>query len=284
MIKLEKSLGDGILLTAQPITIELSGDWFSAIVNFLMLIVAVVSAFYAYCAYNHQKERSKKEAACNLAQYYASNIIHKYGDITSVFGAAGLTELIGNTFQLRDLQEFDKEELLRFLKDSGLEYESFEKKMTFIEPSHILNIRMSRACSPEDRKLIYNSYTDKDKKGNLQVINGQFLQVDFSQEISGLLNELEWFAMNCKYGLADEGLLYQSLHQTFLSTVWMLYFFISSRNENNADKLYTNVCWLFIKWRDRLTEIMDNTEAQKQAYIAKANAVKPKVYEGTGLK
>ena len=118
----------------------------------------------------------------------------------------------------------------------------------------------------------------------MQVINGQFLQVDFNQEISGLLNELEWFAMNCKYGLADEGLLYQSLHQTFLSTVWMLYFFISSRNENNADKLYTNLCWLFIKWRDRLMEIMDNSEAEKRAYIDKANAVKPKVYEGTRLK
>lgn len=108
-----------------------------------------------------------------MAQYYASNIIDKYGDITNVFGAAGLTELIGKTFQLRDLQEFDKDELLEFLKEAGLEYESFEKKMTFIEPRHILNIRMSRACSPEDRRLIYNSYTDKDKNGNLQVINGQ---------------------------------------------------------------------------------------------------------------
>lgn len=90
--------------------------------------------------------------------------------------------------------------------------------------------------------------------------------------------------MNCKYGLADEELLYQSLHQTYISTVWLLYFFISHENENNEDKLYTNVCWLFLKWRDRLMEIRDRKEAEKQGYLDRAKAVKAKVYEGSSLK
>jgi len=48
--------------------------------------------------------------------------------------------------------------------------------------------------------------------------------------------------------------------------------------------LMANVIWLFVKWRNRLTEITDSTAAVKQEYINKANAVKAKVYEGTGLK
>ncbi len=268
----------------QVVNISVAADWVSAVANVLLLVLTAVSVCYAYKAYVHQKERSRKEAACNLAQYYASNIIDKYADITGVFDSAGIAEIIRGTFELRDLQEFDKAELEQFLSKAGTNINDFKKKFSDIDPAIILSARLSRPCSAEERGSTFNSYTTKDENGKIQVINGVFLQADFNHEISSLLNELEWFAMSCKYGLADEELLYQSLHQTFLSTVWMLYFFISSANENNEDKLYTNISWLFIEWRDRLVDITDNKEAEKQEYIDKANSVKAKVYEGTKLK
>lgn len=273
------------MLTAQPVN-KLSAipEWVSAGCNVLMLILTTVSVYYAFRAYRHQKDRSKKEAACNLAKYYANNIIDKYADIASVFNAAGLAEIVRKALPLRDLREFDKSELEQFLNRCGMTTKDFMDKLRSIDPSIVLNTRMSAACSPEERRKTYDSYTKLGDDGKPEVINGVFLLLDFEQEISGLLNELEWFAMNCKYGLADEELMYQSLHQTFISTVWMLYFYISHRNVNNEDKLYTNLVWLFIKWRDRLIEITDKTEAVRQAHLDKANAVKAKVYEGAILK
>ena len=268
----------------KSIELNITPEWLSAVCNVLMLVLTAASVYYAFRAYQHQKDRSKKEAACNLAKYYANNIIDKYADITSVFNASGITDIIRKHLQLRDLKEFDRAELECLLKAGGMTVADFEEKLRNIDPLVILNARMSGACSPEERGKTYNSYTKMGKDGNVEVINGVFLLVDFEQEISGLLNELEWFAMNCKYGLADEELMYQSLHQTFISTVWMLYFYISHRNVNNEDKLYTNLVWLFLKWRDRLVAIMDKKEAEKQEYLKKAESVKARVYEGTCLK
>lgn len=259
-------------------------DWLSAVCNVLMLLVTCISVYYAYRAYQHQKDRSRKEAACNLAKYYANNIIDKYTDITIVFDTAGIMEIIRNTFPLDDLNDFDIDELEALLKAKNMVVADFKDKLRNLDPMSVLNARMSRACSPEERNMTFTSYTKVGEDGKTEVINGTYLLLDFEQEISGLLNELEWFAMNCKYGLADEELMYQSLHQTFISTVWMLYFYISHRNENNEDKLYTNLVWLFIEWRNRLSKIKNEKEAERQEYLKKANSVKAKVYEGTSLK
>lgn len=53
-------------------------EWVSAIANILLLLLTAASVFYAYQAYKHQKERSKKEAACELAKYYATTCICYY--------------------------------------------------------------------------------------------------------------------------------------------------------------------------------------------------------------
>ena len=272
------------MLTIQVTALTITAEWVSAMCNILLLILTAISVYYAFRAYRHQKNRSKKQAACDLAKYYANNIIDKYSDVANVFDSCGIISSIREIFDLRELQDFDRTELEELLRKGNMTVDEFEDKLKNIDPMAILNARMSGAGSAEERGKTYNSYTKVGDDGKVQVINGIFLKVDFDQEISGLLNELEWFAMNCKYGLADEKLIYQSLHQTFISTVWMLYFYISHRNVNNEDKLYTNLVWLFIQWRDRLVNITDSKEAEKQEYIDKANSVKAKVYEGTSLR
>ena len=86
--------------------------------------------------------------------------------------------------------------------------------------------------------------------------------------------------MNCRYGLADEELIYQSLHQVFLSTVLMLYPIICESNTSNEDKHYTSIIWLFVKWRDRLIGIKQEAFDKKQKFLKKAEAIKTKVHSG----
>ena len=116
-------------------------EWISAIVNILLLILTAASVLYAYKAYNHQKERSKKEAACELAKYYATNVIDKYADITTVFDAAGITEVIRKVFPFRELKEFDKEELLKLLEKAGMSIQDLESKLDNIDPKATLERR-----------------------------------------------------------------------------------------------------------------------------------------------
>ena len=282
-----------------PFVINITGIDISTVANVLMVLIAGVSAFYAYRAYKHQRERSRKEAACKLASHYAEVILEKDAFISSVYRTMGLDEYIHKTINMNDMEEFDREELEAILKKQGIELDAFMKKLSTIDPFVILQNSMLRERSAADRCTTYSEYIVVDEEtGERRIKNETYLVSDFYQEIIDLLNQLEWFGMNFQYGLADEELLYQSLHQTFLSTVWRLYPWISSNNVNNEDKTYTNVIWLFDIWRKRLANIKNTAdnerkEREKTAEIARrmaekaskdATSVKSKVFKGDALK
>lgn len=271
------------MLTVQPIVINLCGDWASATIDLLLLVVTVLSVVCAFFAYGHQKKRNKKDTACALAKHYAESIINKYSDIVNVFIKTGVADDIKKLVDLADINDFNKDEIYRLTTNNAEKRNQIVDRLQNIDPQAILEMRMKRDCSATDRDIVYSYYTHSDENGNVSIRNGRFLQDEFSQEIVSLLNELEWFAMNCHYRLADEELLYQSLHQTYLSTVWLLYFHISAQNTNNEDKVYTNVAWLFVEWRDRLLKITKKAEKRKQKYLKKANAVETPIYSGKAL-
>ena len=60
-------------------------------------------------------------------------------------------------------------------------------------------------------------------------------------------------------------MLYHSLHQTFISNVWLLYFYICKSNLTNEDKYYTNLIWLFNLWKDRLEKLQKAKMAKRSA-------------------
>lgn len=66
-----------------------------------------------------------------------------------------------------------------------------------------------------------------------------------------LLNNMEFFALHFSHRTADESVVYQSLHQTYLEIVQYMYYDIADRNSDSASKYYTNIIWLFEVWRDK---------------------------------
>ncbi len=152
----------------------------------------------------------------------------------------------------------------------------------------------------DDRHSLINEYLDNvDKESNpILSKNPALLKNEFLDSVYDFLNALEWFSMSCQYGIADEEILYQSLHKTFLSTVWLLYFYIAYQNESNEDKLFTNIIWLFNKWHDRLYNVQQKAQKEQQKIAKKLdnvnrkrietekeyNEVHPKVFTGKSLK
>ncbi len=265
----------------------------------LFFVATVVSVICAFKAYKHQKERSKKEAACDLAKYYAENIIKRYAFVTVVMKKAGLEARVKELFRYDDLLKFDKSEMLGFIEKKELSYEDINDAFTNVDPQAVLYAKVVFSASAQERRNIFNEYfipgTDESES---RISNPDLLQTEFLQEVSDFLNDLEWFSMSCRYGISDEEILYQSLHTTFLSTIWSLYFYICDNNSTNEDKLYTNVIWLFKEWRKRLSGIKE-TAMEKQSKAKKKmaaadrkyrkaanelNEAKPTVYAGKPLK
>jgi len=72
-----------------------------------------------------------------------------------------------------------------------------------------------------------------------------------SKAVNRILNDMEYFAMNFTHGTADESVVYQSLHQTYLAFVQMFYFNIALNNMPNGKQFYTNVIALYKIWYEK---------------------------------
>ena len=95
----------------------------------------------------------------------------------------------------------------------------------------------------------------------------------FHSNVSTLLNKLESFALHLNSNLADEEILYPSLHQTYLKVIKYLYPHICYLNSKNiADKYFTNIVELYNNWRDRyLEELHNEITSDEKARTKKLN-------------
>ncbi len=283
---------------------KFGAPWMGPFLSFVLLLVTSVSVICAFISYCHQRQRQKKDAACELARYYAHNIILEASLIIDVFKFSGLDNEVHSLFPYDKISDLNYTEMEKLLNEAGKDFDAVDKMMTReIDPHAIFKAKLRNAASIEDRRLLIDEYTigdpdpsDPDSTGEL--IHIDFLNKEFERAITYLLNDLEWFAMTCQYGLADEEMLYQSLHQTYISQVWLLYFYICKSNLSNEDKFYTNLIWLFNLWKDRLKKIqldanmtraeyqaeIDEAERRKAAAQEQVNRDPAKIFKGKPLK
>lgn len=254
----------------------------SICISGFLLLVTTVSVICAFKAYHHQKERAQKDAACQLARIYANDILPQAQVVLGVFAKTEIPEFIKETFPMENIQSFNYQEMISFIRMAEIKPDQLHSKMETFDPLVILDVFTSNTTSIADKNALNAAYSVRNEKTKERVPrNTVFLHNQFMDTISHLLNTLEWFSMNCRYRLADEKLLYQSLHQTFLSTVWMLYYSISKNNLNKEDKYFTNIIWLFNEWKERLSEQTSSATLEKQEALEAMQAAKAQ-YENAG--
>lgn len=75
------------------------------------------------------------------------------------------------------------------------------------------------------------------------------------------LNKLEHMSMNFICKIADDDVVYNSLHQVFLKYIELCYIFIAQRNIDAKDKYYVNIIQLYNLWKNRyLKELEEENE------------------------
>ena len=102
------------------------------------------------------------------------------------------------------------------------------------------------------------------------------LRYEFSEEKIKILNLLEYLSMNFSNGIADDNVVYQSLHQTFLGFGQYMYFDIAFMNTRPTDKFYVNFTTLFNQWNKRYVQKCNEEKAKLDEL--KNLAAKPKHY------
>lgn len=107
----------------------------------------------------------------------------------------------------------------------------------------------------------YKNFTKEEINDENEKHNFEFLVLktrlmkDFLIKKDSVMNKLEYFAMNFSSGLADEEVVYQSLHQSYLSVVAFLYPAICKANvDSGQEKFYTSIIKLYNIWIERQEE------------------------------
>lgn len=245
LLSIWAALADQILLSKIASIIE-------SITLFALILQVVLLAEQNRLALDSLKvddSRKSKEKAIEMASFFRNEVLNYTGAITTTYEKIGVKKLLEREDAVL-LSRFDLSELIDVYGDNIVaEYDECMNKisMDIIAPFIIF--------SPEIGKA-FGDPVDKDPK----VLDMQ-AKLFVSRLVTDSLNKLECFCMFFNYKIADEEVIYQSVHQVFLNTIKSLYINIAKINKTSSDKYYTNIIELFNKWeaRDRETKALEKT-------------------------
>lgn len=210
-------------------------------------VVVAVWQYYLSC----QDARTNLEIvqvqrAIDLSEYYKDNILRYLPAIYYIFDHSGATEIL-HSVHPDQLHHFDKYELERLLSQEEInQLKELLQKPQFlqavIEANEIYNLNLKFR-----QKIEFNKGSE-DHEATVYVDVHSVVITFLSRLINQVLNNMEFFALHFRHKTADESVVYQSLHKTYLKAIGYLYYYISIYNEDPTDKLYTNVTWLYHEW------------------------------------
>lgn len=157
------------------------------------------------------------------------------------------------------IKDFDMSEAEKFYSEENIKHlEQITRSRDFVNAVINANIIYNLGLSIPNVAMTDDSknYSQKACSGdssideiNLYIASSAFIR----EEVNGILNNMEYFAMNFSHGTADDSVIYQSLHQSYIEIVRMLYYNIAKVNTKSHEKYYTNVIDLYNKWIEKMS-------------------------------
>lgn len=224
------------------------------------MIIGAIIAVWQYVL-TSRSERAKisndrVEKAINLAEYYKDNILPKVAALRYVFEESGIKSIL-DKIKPSDMIDFDSDELNEKLSSADInaitdkmKSKEMVKTIFFVDTAYNLNLGLD--------EFINVKKSDGEKK-EIFVDKDGILKKFMSNVVNDLLNNMEYFSMNFTHKVADESVVFQSLHQTYIEAVQFLYYNISINNRPDGRQFYTNVVELY--------EIWYNKQKEKRKYV-----------------
>lgn len=234
----------------------------------------------------HQKD--EREKAIEMAELYANELIGNISYLSEVYRECGVSQYFKH-LSFNDIKNFDVYELSKFIKGK-IEIEELSKMTKKIDLEILVDA--SQHLNKDGREIVddgmeiinLKNFIDNYEAKKEAAITSEEVQTKESEDVKGeyiaaklmykkydlyyngefkkilcqTLNQLEYFCMYFNSGVADEETVYQSLHQSFLEMIKIVYFKIASGNKTGKDKYYTNIIKLYNKWSERYAQCIEN--------------------------
>ncbi len=215
-------------------------DFFAGVPTSLIAFLSLIVAFIAYL---FQRNALRKQKACELAKYYAEQIIPRIRFISLVLENIKQTPPDNQDEFVHIATDKFKGKMKRF--DRG-EYNELWGYAPNIKKTYLDNITYEHLKIASEKSLF-----DIESLCNEESTVDKIYPHVFGRIVRDLLNALEAFSMLFRYNIADEKMVYQSLHQVLLLRMPLLYYFIAEENLKTEERWYESIIWLYCKWEKR---------------------------------
>ena len=209
------------------------------IIAALIIIIGGIVAVWQYTLtsrserYNRKMDRIQK--AIEMAEHYKDGVLINAGILNNIYTKSGLNEAFKKIYE-QNIYCFDEKELKEILSSDEI------KNINDIKNSEIYVNTIKEVFAMYGIANYNTNDTDDIYKERVERIAKK------------TLNDLEYFSMFFTHKIADESVVYLSLHQTFVELVKSLYFHIASRNNNSARPYYTKIQELYRIWDGKMKE------------------------------
>lgn len=224
--------------------------WTFQIISSIFVIAGVVIAVWQYYLSSQDSrinlEIVQVQRAIDLSEYYKDNILAYFPAIRYIYENSGITDYI-NRVKPEQMVNFDFQELNSVFSEKDIEklkeIQSSDKFIKAVLDANVIyDLGLNIVASQEG---INKNETNK---GEMLIRRDSVATAFTSNLILKVLNNMEFFALHFNHGTADESVVYQSLHSSYIEIVNNTYYYIAKYNKKTTDKLYTNVIWLYKIW------------------------------------
>lgn len=250
------------------------------------LLLVAIQTYLLRKTYRYNCDWQEKEKAIELSAYYKDEILPSVEYIGFFLRETGIMECLRGINQ-NNIDSFNQNELYR-LTSRDIESQIDSKRENIQDLQKLINLRRDynqitqkplHAINPQHiAAYAAEVRQEKNSDGSAVVVPDSIknallsdLWFEFDIVVSNTLNSLEYFSMNFITGVADDSVVFQSLHQTFIVLVQMLYYYIAMQNTNEKDIYYTNIIGLYKRW---VKKDYENEQAVQSAIPKTGKAVR----------
>ncbi len=208
------------------------------------------------------------QKAIDLSGYYKDKVLCCMKPIYDVYDEVGILDIV-NSVDVNSMKSFTTNELYKIYGSKKIDrikeiMQSHKLIEALIKVGEVYNFYDASKCSIKINE-------DGKRERVLEINPSQLFEKFINGVLSEALNNMEYFSMHFTHHTADESVVYQSLHITYIELVQMLYYNIAKNNEDAENKLYTNTIELFNIWIDRANEQKQREYASTCEVVHKGN-------------
>lgn len=222
--------------------------YITQIISSIFVISGVVIAIWQYYLSCMDSNRNIDvicvQKAIDLSEYYKDNILAYIAAMEYIFDNSGISEIFSK-IDKSNIEHFDQKELFIYIKDEDRDkLKKIQNTVKFSEVIANANAIYNLGLNDELIKLCRKHDCTKFEQKQISTFLGKL--------ITNILNNMEYFSMHFTHNVADETVVYKSLHQTYIKLVKMLYYHIAIKNPlSTTTKYFTNIIELYKIWNDR---------------------------------